>query len=401
MTDFPLNREVVVSKLNEDFGENTETAHEVSNYKDPNEYEEKYSENNEPTPRIPRINQEEESSDLKASNNGFQSRNTNAFKNRSPIRRGKRSNTSINLEGILDTKAAAPTDTKDVSFMHPSEKEFAKLLDYYEIPYLYEPRSFPLRWEGNRVIEMHSPDFYLPDQDQYFELTTMKQSLVTQKNRKLRQLKELYPEINIQLLYRRDYIRLLGKYGYGPMVDAEVEGLGPILYTDAAIQDQVKLIAQKITNDYHDGSPVLIGVLRGSFVFLADLVRSIDLQVEVAFMSVSRYGGEDIGSVEITRDIEVNIENRDVILVEGIMDTGLTLRPIMHHIQEKKPSSVSVCVMFDKRARRVSDVDLSYVGFEVPDEFIVGYGLDYNERYRNLANVYSMNVIEPKAIPQR
>ena len=116
---------------------------------------------------------------------------------------------------------------------------------------------------------------------------------------------------------------------------------------------------------------------------------------------VSRYGNEEKLSVEITRDIEVNIEGRNVILVEGIMDTGLTLRPIMQHIQEKHPSSISVCVMFDKRARRVSDVNLSYVGFEVPDEFIVGYGLDYNEVYRNLPNVYSMNVIEPKAIPQR
>tara|TARA_Y100000817_G_scaffold266217_1_gene222312 strand:- start:390 stop:1526 length:1137 start_codon:yes stop_codon:yes gene_type:complete len=318
-----------------------------------------------------------------------------------PLRRGRRKSIPINLEGMINTKGAVPSDTADVSFMHPSEREFAKLLDYYEIPYLYEPRSFPLRWEGNRVVEMHSPDFYLPDQDQYFELTTMKQSLVTQKNRKLRQLKELYPEINIQLLYRRDYIRLLGKYGYGPMVDAEVEGLGSVLFSELQIRKRVSEIAQKITEDYSGEPPVVIGVLRGSFVFLSDLVRAIDLQIEVAFMSVSRYGNEEKLSVEITRDIEVNIEGRNVILVEGIMDTGLTLRPIMQHIQEKHPSSISVCVMFDKRARRVSDVNLSYVGFEVPDEFIVGYGLDYNEVYRNLPNVYSMNVIEPKAIPQR
>ena len=307
----------------------------------------------------------------------------------------------MGADGTVAGAATAPTDTADVSFMHPSEREFAKLLDYYGIPYLYEPRSFPLRWEGNRVVEMHSPDFYLPEQDQYFELTTMKQSLVTQKNRKLRQVRELYPEVNIQLLYRRDYIRLLGKYGYGPMVDAETEGLGPTLFSTEQVQQRVREIAVQITEDFAGEAPVLIGVLRGAFVFMADLVRASDLPTEVAFMSVSRYGGDQTGSVEVTRDIEVNIEGRPVILIEGIVDTGLTLRPIMQHIQDRGPSSIDVCVMFDKHARRVADVTVRYLGFEVPDEFIVGYGLDFNERYRNLPYVTTMRVVEPKAVPQR
>ena len=116
--------------------------------------------------------------------------------------------------------------------MHPSEREFANLLDYYEIKYLYEPRSFPLRWDGNRVVEMHTPDFYLPEYDQYFELTTMKQNLVTQKNRKLRHVREMYPEVNIQLLYRRDLMRLMGKYGFGPLGDASVEGTERVLFSE-------------------------------------------------------------------------------------------------------------------------------------------------------------------------
>ena len=286
--------------------------------------------------------------------------------------------------------------------MHGSEQEFAKMLDYYGVPYLYEPRSFPLRWEGNRVVEMFSPDFYLPEQDQYFELTTMKQNLVTTKNRKLRQLRELYPEINIQLLYRRDYVRLLGRYGYGPLAEAEVKGIERVLFTREQISEKVRELAQRIEADYAGNAPVLVGILRGAFVFTSDLIRAMEEHtVEVAFMSVSRFRGEHGGEVDVTRDIDLSIEGRHVILVQGIIDTGMTLRPIMQHVQDKGPASLEICAMFDKRARRVVDIGARYTGFEVPDEFVVGYGLDYNEQYRNLPYLASMRVIEPKAVAQR
>lgn len=295
-----------------------------------------------------------------------------------------------------------PDETGDVSFMHPSEQEFAKLLDYYKVPYLYEPRSFPLRWDGNRVVEMFSPDFYLPEQDQYFELTTMKQSLVTQKNRKLRQVRELYPEINVQLLYRRDYVRLLGKYGYGPLTGAEVKGLDHVLFTEERIQARVSELAQRIEQDYVGQTPVFVGVLRGAFVFMADLIRKASgLSVETDFISVSRYGGGQDHRVEVIHDVDVDLAGRHVIVVEGIVDTGMSLRPIVQHVQAKRPASVEVCAMFDKRARRVVDVPLRYAGFEIPDEFVVGYGLDHDERYRNLPYLSSMRVVEPKAVPQR
>ncbi|MDP2726692.1 MAG: hypothetical protein Q8P59_04040, partial [Dehalococcoidia bacterium] len=114
---------------------------------------------------------------------------------------------------VPDTPPASPS----TRFAHPSEEEFARILDFYRIDWRYEPRSFPLVWDGNTAVEMFTPDFYLPDLDLYIELTTMKQSLVTSKNRKVRKLKELYPEINIKLLYKKDYHRLLAKYGYGPL----------------------------------------------------------------------------------------------------------------------------------------------------------------------------------------
>ena len=158
----------------------------------------------------------------------------------------------------VDARTTVPQDR-----WRPSEREFADLLDYYRIPYLYEPRSFPLRWECNRVVEMHTPDFYLPEYDQYFELTTMKQNLVTQKNRKLRHVQELYPEINIQLLYRRDLMRLMGKYGFGPLAEVTDRGTERVLFSEEQIQARVKELGAQITEEYAGTEPVLIGVLRG------------------------------------------------------------------------------------------------------------------------------------------
>jgi hypoxanthine phosphoribosyltransferase len=285
--------------------------------------------------------------------------------------------------------------------MHPSEREFADLLDYYQIKYLYEPRSFPLRWDGNRVVEMHTPDFYLPEYDQYFELTTMKQNLVTQKNRKLRHVQEMYPEVNIQLLYRRDLMRLMGKYGFGPLSGVSVEGTEKVLYSEAKVQARVRELGMQLTQDYAGREPVLIGVLRGVVVFMADLMRNIDLPLQIEFMEISHYGEERVESIDIIRDISTNIQGRDVVLIEDIVDTGLTLRYLLEHLKAKKPASVKVCTLLDKSVRRMARIPLDYVGFEIPDEFVIGYGLDYGGRYRNLPYIGILQPIEPKAVAQR
>ncbi len=284
--------------------------------------------------------------------------------------------------------------------MHPSEKEFADLLDYYHIYYLYEPRSFPLRWDGNRVVEMFTPDFYLPEYDQYFELTTMKQNLVTQKNRKLRRVRELYPEINVQLLYRRDLMRLMGKYGFGPLADAPVAGASRVLFSKQQVQARVKELGKQIADDYAGEEPILVGVLRGVVVFIADLMREIDLKLQVEFMEISHYG-ERSDAIDIIRDVTTSLAGRHVIVVEDIVDTGLTLRYLLEHLQAKRPASLKVCALLDKSVRRMADIPLHYVGFEIPDEFVIGYGLDYAGRYRNLPHVGILQPVEPKAIPQR
>jgi hypoxanthine phosphoribosyltransferase len=282
-----------------------------------------------------------------------------------------------------------PSDSP-VVFAHPSERELARIFDFYRVPWRYEPDSFVLRAKGERVLEMFSPDFYLPELDLYLELTTLRQRLVTKKNRKLRLLKELYPDVNVRLLYRKDYQELLAKYGFGPaeVVSPEAEAFraeaaaDQILFRQIEIAAMVRRLGETITRDYAGRPPVLIGVLKGVSFFLSDLIRQVDLPVEIDFMAVSALGRE--GPVRIVKDLDVDIQGRHVVLVEDIVDTGMTLRYILGHLERWQPASLEVCALFDKRTRRLADVPIRYVGFELADEFVVGYGLDYHQRYRNL-----------------
>jgi len=286
--------------------------------------------------------------------------------------------------GILERPTGAP-----FVFAHPSEREFARILDFYRIAWEYEPRSFVLRARDDQILEMFSPDFYLSDLDLYVELTTLRQRLVTKKNRKLRRLRELYPGVKITLLYKRDYQELLAKYGYGSAEldppDAEtLRGEAEhILFTRGQITRAVRRLGAAVTRDYAGRAPILVGILKGVTFFLADLMRTIRLPVAVDFMAISQFKG-DGGAVRILKDLDLDIQGRDVILVEDIVDTGMTLRYLLAHLAGRGPSSLAVCTLLDKRARRLVDVPIRYTGFELRDEFVVGYGLDHRQRYRNL-----------------
>ncbi|MEL7562492.1 hypoxanthine phosphoribosyltransferase [Dehalogenimonas sp. 4OHTPN] len=271
-----------------------------------------------------------------------------------------------------------------VNFAHPSEAEFAHILDFYGVPWFYEPRSFPIGREIKGPPEMFTPDFYLPSFDLYVELTTMKQSLVTQKNRKLRRLKDLYPEIKISLLYKNDYERLLAKYGIGPLAETRAHGVSRILYSAPDIEIRVKELAGLISADYHDRRPVLLGVQRGFLCFMADLIRQITVPMDLDFIAINYYGGTKEAGVRVTKDADLNLTGRHILLVEDIVDTGITLNYVLEYLKSKKPRSLAVCALLDRRARRLMNIELNYVGFEVPDEFVIGYGLDYHEEYRNL-----------------
>jgi hypoxanthine phosphoribosyltransferase len=278
----------------------------------------------------------------------------------------------------------APTGKVPAPFAHPAEYEFARILDFYGIEWRYEPRSFPLRYDYGHVVEAFTPDFYLPDLNMYVEVTTLKTGLTAEKNRKMRLLKELYPEVNIKLLKKRDYLRLLAKYGYGPLAPEQVPDIDRVLFPATKIQRRVGELGARISHDYAGKEPVLIGVLRGVLCFMSDLMRNISVPTAVDFMSISSYEGGGSGGVRILKDLDENIKGRDVILVEDIVDTGMTLNHIMEYLQSKRPASLKVCALLDKPARRIANVPLDYVGFEIPDEFVVGYGLDFRQRFRNL-----------------
>jgi len=295
-------------------------------------------------------------------------------------------------ERQVAAKTATLQQARAVTFAHPSEEEFARLLDFYQIEWVYEPRSFALNWEGDRVTEMFTPDFYLPGLNLYVELTTLKQSLVTEKNRKLRRLRQLYPEVNITLLNKRDFERLLAKYSCGPLAQLRGRGVSQVLYSPAEIQQRVRELAKQISKDYAEHHPLVVGVLRGVFCFMADLIRQMTIPVDVDFMAISYYGGKDSSVVKIVKDLDLSVAGRDVIMVEDIVDTGMTLHYVLTHLKAKGPSSLAVCTLLDKPVRRLADIHLDYVGFKVPDKFVVGYGLDYREEYRNLPFI---GVLEP------
>jgi len=161
-----------------------------------------------------------------------------------------------------------------------------------------------------------------------------------------------------------------------------------ILIRENAISKKVKEIGKKINKDYKDKNPILVGVLKGAFIFMADLLREIEIPVEVDFLSIRSYNGkESSGVVRITHDLSLNIENRDVILVEDIVDTGRTINYIIENLKTRRPKSLVVCTLLNKKENRIIDVPLTYVGFDIPYVFVVGYGLDYSNKYRNLRNI--------------
>jgi hypoxanthine phosphoribosyltransferase len=167
------------------------------------------------------------------------------------------------------------------------------------------------------------------------------------------------------------------------MIDDEIE---KVVFKAEEISDRVSCIGQAITRDYQNRNLVLVSVLRGSLLFLADLFRQINLPVVIDFMAISSYGNssKESGVVQVLKDLNESILGKDVLVIEDIVDTGLTLSYLLRSLQAKQPLSLKVCALLDKSARRIIDIDLAYKGFDCPDVFVVGYGLDYQQKYRNL-----------------
>lgn len=172
-----------------------------------------------------------------------------------------------------------------------------------------------------------------------------------------------------------------------------------IFYSQEEIAAIVRDLGARISRDYEGKDPILVSILKGSVVFMADLMRAITIPCEIDFMATSSYGGgtKTSGVVKLIKDLDRNISGRHLIIVEDILDSGMTLSYIIEMLEARHPADIRICTLFDKPSRRTADVHAAYSGIEVPDEFIVGYGLDYNEKYRNLPFI---GVLKPEIYSQ-
>ncbi len=174
-----------------------------------------------------------------------------------------------------------------------------------------------------------------------------------------------------------------------------LEDIEQVLFTERQIAVIVERIGKEISRDYRGKNLLLVSVLKGSVVFMADLMRSIDIPARIDFMATSSYGSgvKTSGVVKIIKDLDIDLEGYDIVLVEDILDSGKTLSYLMELLQSRNPKSIRICTLFDKPERREVEIEATYIGTKIPDAFIVGYGLDYDEKYRNLPFV---GVLKPQ-----
>ncbi len=176
------------------------------------------------------------------------------------------------------------------------------------------------------------------------------------------------------------------------------EGVGEILIGEQELQARISELGLEVSRDYAGRDLLLVGVLKGAVFFMADLMRELTVPCEIDFMAISSYGAgtDSSGVVRILKDLDINISGRDVLVVEDIIDSGLTLSYLMRSLKARKPATVEICALLTKPERREVEVPVAYVGFEIPNKFVIGYGLDFDERYRNLPYVA---VLHPDLIP--
>ncbi len=186
---------------------------------------------------------------------------------------------------------------------------------------------------------------------------------------------------------------------WGSMTQTELEhGVGEVLIDETSLQARIRELGAEVSADYEGRDLLLVGVLKGAVFFMADLMRELTVPCEIDFMAISSYGAatDSSGVVRILKDLDINVAERDVLVVEDIIDSGLTLSYLMRNLRARKPASLEICALLTKPDRREIDVPVRYIGFEIPNRFVIGYGLDFAERYRNLPYVA---VLHPDLVP--
>lgn len=170
--------------------------------------------------------------------------------------------------------------------------------------------------------------------------------------------------------------------------------LGKVLFSSSDIKKRISELGKEITQDYKYKNLLLVSILRGGVIFLSDLIKEIDLPLSIDFMSISAYGinGTSTGVVRITKDLDESIEGRDVLIVEDIIDTGLTISYLLRNLKSRFPNSLEICTLLDRDIRRIADINIKYIGFKIGEKYIVGYGLDYKQKFRNLQSIYELKL---------
>lgn len=170
--------------------------------------------------------------------------------------------------------------------------------------------------------------------------------------------------------------------------------LGKVLFSSSDIKDRISELGKEITQNYKYKNLLLVSILRGGVIFLSDLIKEIDLPLSIDFMSISAYGinGTSTGVVRITKDLDESIEGKDVLIVEDIIDTGLTISYLLRNLKSRFPNSLEICTLLDRDIRRIADINIKYIGFKIGEEYIVGYGLDYKQKFRNLQSIYELKL---------
>jgi hypoxanthine phosphoribosyltransferase len=294
----------------------------------------------------------------------------------------------LNLPGSHNSAAGI------ANFAHPAEADLARLLSFYRVRWLYEPTNFVLRsGSDGRPAESFTPDFYLPDHRLYIELTTMRQSLVTRKNRKLRQLRELFPGVNIKLLYRRDVERLFRSYDGAPQTPHNRHVT--VVAESFEIECRIDELADEICADFrlgdqyaHNGGLNVIGIAPGAMTFhqcLASALEERGLSIARDRASVTRFralAGKQ--RVRLASAPEFPVAGRDVLLVADVVSTGLSLGYLVGWLRSHGAREVQLCAFFDRSAARLIDLPVRYRAFEAPDEPVVGYGIGARSAQRRL-----------------
>lgn len=282
----------------------------------------------------------------------------------------------------------------DERFAHPAEVEFARLMTFYGVRWAYEPTTFAVRWgEDGRPREFVTPDFYLPDHGLYVELTTMRQRLVTRKNRKFRLLRQGYPNIRVRLLYLRDFERM--RDFYRRERDATEPRLGSPLFAEGEVETRIARMAEELLASSSEAwaaapvaRPLLLGVGAGSDRFLTSLVTHLErlgVPADAERVKVTSYHGPATTNRARLEQVPLSpIAGRHVVIVQDVLNTGLSAAFLECWLRRRGAAGVSVCALLDREAARVIDVPVACRGFTAPDVALAGYGLSRWREFRDL-----------------